>query len=228
MLQGIETSLGRGEALQEVVEPHWAMLVRPFLLTMAGVAIGLILVVYFPIKSPIVNWSATAVVAVAAAYFAVHFVSWRHEFMVISTKRVILQRGVVTRSTREIPLHKISDVTCRQSLLGRMIGFGSLDIDAEHADASEQLRYVAHPVEVRALLASMAFGHAHDDEETTSPSGTPNAPFLATASGVNLVDELERLTKLYRDGFINLDEFERSKKHLLGGAAPRDERRDRM
>lgn len=221
MLQGIETSLGRGEVLQEVIDPHWAMLVRPFLLTMAGVAIGLILVVYFPIRSSIVNWSATAAVAVAAAYFAVHFVSWRHEFMVISTKRVILQRGVITRSTREIPLHKISDVSCRQSLLGRMVGFGSLDIDSEHADASEQLRYVARPVEVRALLASMAFGRAHDDEPSTTTQVPPGSQVQGATSGVHLVDELERLTKLYTDGFINLEEFERSKRHLLGGDFPR-------
>jgi len=52
---------------------------------------------------------------------------WTDEF-VITNKRVIIKTGLIRRRTVELNLTKIESVNVDQSILGRILGFGSLQI----------------------------------------------------------------------------------------------------
>lgn len=52
---------------------------------------------------------------------------WTDEFA-ITNKRVIIKTGFISRRTVELNLSKIESVNVNQSVLGRIFGFGSLQI----------------------------------------------------------------------------------------------------
>ncbi len=52
---------------------------------------------------------------------------WSDEFA-ITNKRVIIKTGLISRRTVELNLTKIESVNVDQSILGRILGYGSLQI----------------------------------------------------------------------------------------------------
>ena len=52
---------------------------------------------------------------------------WSDEFA-ITNKRVIIKTGLISRRTIELNLSKIESVNVDQGILGRILGFGSLQI----------------------------------------------------------------------------------------------------
>ncbi len=52
---------------------------------------------------------------------------WTDEFA-ITNKRVIVKTGLIRRKTVELNLTKIESVNVNQSILGRILGFGSIQI----------------------------------------------------------------------------------------------------
>lgn len=52
---------------------------------------------------------------------------WTDEFA-ITNKRVIVKTGLIRRRTVELNLAKIESVNVNQSILGRILGFGSIQI----------------------------------------------------------------------------------------------------
>jgi len=52
---------------------------------------------------------------------------WSDEF-VITNKRIIVKTGIISRKTLEMNLNKIESVNVDQSILGRLLGYGTITI----------------------------------------------------------------------------------------------------
>lgn len=68
--------------------------------------------------------------------------------LAITSKRVIAKTGLVRRSTSEMFLDKIESIQVDQSVLGRMLGFGTVIVSGTGVH-SAPFRNVAHPLELR-------------------------------------------------------------------------------
>jgi len=66
----------------------------------------------------------------------------------VTSVRVILKTGLVSRNTYEIPLDKIEEVMVHQSFLGRMLGYGALSV---HGTGVAVIKFpvLGNPVKVR-------------------------------------------------------------------------------
>lgn len=67
---------------------------------------------------------------------------------VITNKRVIIKKGWLRIRTVEMGLNKIETVNVRQSLLGRIIGYGSITIVGS-GGTKETSHYIKNPIEFR-------------------------------------------------------------------------------
>lgn len=86
--------------------------------------------------------------------FAIH--AWWRSFtteIAVTTTRVIYKRGFIQRHTAEMNMDKVESVDVDQSLLGRILGYGTVDIKGTGASI-EQLKPVAHPLELRNAITS--------------------------------------------------------------------------
>ena len=68
--------------------------------------------------------------------WAVAYVRIRSTELAVTTKRLIVKHGFIRRNTIEININKVESIQVNQSLMGRMLGFGTLIIagtGASHA-----------------------------------------------------------------------------------------------
>ena len=72
---------------------------------------------------------------------------WTSEF-VITNKRVIIKTGLISRHTLEMNLSKIESVNVSQSIVGRILRFGSITIVGTGGSA-ETFHNIKNPVEFR-------------------------------------------------------------------------------
>ena len=82
--------------------------------------------------------------------------AWWHAFtteIAVTTHRVIYKRGFITRHTDEMNIDKIESVIVDQSILGRLLGYGTIDIRGTGA-GMERLKRIAHAIELRNAITS--------------------------------------------------------------------------
>ena len=72
---------------------------------------------------------------------------WADEF-VVTNKRVIVKTGLISRRTLEMNLNKIESVNVDQSILGRLLNYGTITIIGT-GGTKESFTNIAHAVEFR-------------------------------------------------------------------------------
>lgn len=75
------------------------------------------------------------------------FEQWTTE-IVVTNRRVVYKTGFVSRYTTEMNMEKIESVAVDQSLLGRMVGYGTIDVRGTGVGI-EQLTRIANPLALR-------------------------------------------------------------------------------
>ena len=102
--------------------------------------------------------TVVAVVGLIGALLYLGFViwDWRNQEWLITTRRVIRAEGVLNKSVSDSSLEKINDARLDQSFIGRIFGFGTLDIlTASEEAAAENLAdfpMIANPVEFKKTM----------------------------------------------------------------------------
>ncbi len=95
-----------------------------------------------------------AVFGVAAIFSAIHawFIRWTTE-IAVTDKRVIYKRGFIRRHTVEMNMDKVATVDVDQSILGRLLDYGSIRIvGTGGAPGIEHLDRVAQPLSLRTAI----------------------------------------------------------------------------
>lgn len=113
--------------------PHWKMLLLPVLafLVTIGLAAYLAALARNLTWAPIA-WILIAAVAVVAEVWLtlVPLVRWRTTHFVVTTRRVLVREGILSRKGIDIPMTRISSVQFRHTILERILGCGTLVIES--------------------------------------------------------------------------------------------------
>ena len=128
-----ESSLAAGEQPVLLLHPHWKTLIRPLLVTLLVVAVALVLEVVIPSGSgAAVERLVVAAVAILALmlWLMVPVLRWRTTTYELTTRRLKVRDGIVTRHGRDIPLARINDVSFEKGLLDRLLGSGRLVVES--------------------------------------------------------------------------------------------------
>ena len=115
------------------VHPHWKTLVRPLLVAVLVVAVALVLEVVIPSgTAAAVERLVVAAVAILGLmlWLIVPVLRWRTTMYELTTRRLRMRDGIVTRHGRDIPLARINDVSFRKGPLDRLLGSGQLVVES--------------------------------------------------------------------------------------------------
>lgn len=213
----LKQTLQDDEDLVLVIRMKWVRLVVPILVLILAFVAAMAIVVYLPqsVSFALRSYASVAVLVIGLGYFLYKWILWREEFIIITSKRVVLERGVFSRTTREIPLNKINDVLCRQSVLGRLLHYGNLEIASANATLPEILSAVPDPLSMRSTLASASVRSSVPNANHSGSRSDLRQDDTSRHKPTTLVGELERLSEMYRDGMISETEFRRAKNLLL-------------
>ncbi len=107
-------------------------MVRPSVVLLLIVAASITISLLLPHSMGGVVRLVIGLVALLAAliWFGVPFLRWRTTVYEVTTRRLRLREGILTRSGRDFPLNRISDVSFSQDLLDRMFGCGRLVVES--------------------------------------------------------------------------------------------------
>ncbi|WP_197024763.1 PH domain-containing protein [Cellulomonas sp. KRMCY2] len=143
-----DSLLAAGEKVVFSAHSHWKNLVVPVLVTAAAAAAATYaLLELFPSVQDDA-WQRWAVLAVAAvlvlAFGFWPFLGWLTSTDVLTTRRLISRRGILSREGKDIPIDRVHSVSYRRSLLDRMLGCGTLVVETAGNDSDIELYDVAH------------------------------------------------------------------------------------
>jgi len=85
------------------------------------------------IASRILKMSVLAVAAMAIAVLWLIFVwiRWQSTSYTLTDQRIKIETGVFSRQSKMIPIDRVQDCTTRMSVLGRMLGYGRVEVDGD-------------------------------------------------------------------------------------------------
>ena len=129
----VDPSLTQDEHLVLLLHPHWKTLIRPFAVAVLVIAVALIAEVLIPSNSAAaVERLVVAAVAILAVmlWLIVPVLRWRTTTYELTTRRMRVRSGIVTRHGRDIPLARINDVSFEKGLLDRLLGSGRLVVES--------------------------------------------------------------------------------------------------
>jgi uncharacterized membrane protein YdbT with pleckstrin-like domain len=134
---------------------HWVLFVKPVALILAGTVLTVVL---RQVAEPPWLWMVGAAVVLAGVgWWLVHYVEvMTSEFAVTST-RLILKVGLISRYTTELLLTKVESIGVQQGLTGRVLNFGDLTVTGT-GGAREVFRRVRDPIGFRNHVQQASLG----------------------------------------------------------------------
>lgn len=147
-----------GESM--VLQPlrkHWIVLVKGLWLpTVIGLVLLFIVYAAPTVLSALLHISSqsvgdirlvgTLIILLLWGFWAtVVYLQWSSASLTVTDQRVIVEYGVFTRDSKVIALDRVQDVSTTQSLLGRVLKYGLVEIDAAGVRGAETFDYCRSP-----------------------------------------------------------------------------------
>lgn len=146
--------LGQNEAVLYRARQHWMFLLRRGVVPLLAF-VAIFLVVYFLAKwTPEQPWIAWGylLLLIPAALFAWHVLQWRAKVYVVTNRRVARVAGVLSKNVKDSSLEKVNDIVLRQSVLGRMLKYGTIRILTASELGLNSMMMLAKPVEFKTAM----------------------------------------------------------------------------
>lgn len=112
--------LKEGEVEVIIENPSWLMLLSHVILTVITFLIWLPVLIYYILRRTTTRY-------------------------VITNMRVIREYGILSKSSKESPLDKINNVSHKQSLLGRILNYGDVQLQTASEMGATQFKFISAP-----------------------------------------------------------------------------------
>jgi uncharacterized membrane protein YdbT with pleckstrin-like domain len=166
-----------GENLVLKAHQHWIVIVKSLVFPIALLILMALIDIFFHTdsfrrdKKIIVT---LVVAAIAGLWLIVVWVRWQATSYTLTDQRINIETGVFSRSSKTIPIDRIQDCTTKQTLFGRMLGYGRVEVDAAGAQGAEVLDHLPNPGAFRDqvfMLSERRRGGASGAPAPANPSG---------------------------------------------------------
>ena len=209
----MRTNLKKDEKLLLITRQHWIKLALP-------VCAWLLLVILLLILKWFIFSTGFLIVLIAAIYPAYEYINWKYNLWAVTNIRVVDESGFFSRHSKESPLDKINNVEYAQSIWGRMLGYGDVDIQTA-AEMGETTYNLIHAPK----LLKDTITHAQEEYKKMQIGNQASQlaeaiartnPGTAAASTQMIADELHKLFDLLQKGAITNEEYIAQKNKLMG------------
>jgi uncharacterized membrane protein YdbT with pleckstrin-like domain len=150
-----DASLADDEEPVLLLHPHWKTLIRPLFVALLVVIVALVVEAVLPSGT---DATAARLVIGAVAILALMLwliapvLRWRTTTYELTTRRLRMRAGIVTRRGRDIPLARINDVSFERGLLDRLFGSGRLVVESAGEHGQILLADIPRVEEVQTTL----------------------------------------------------------------------------
>jgi uncharacterized membrane protein YdbT with pleckstrin-like domain len=124
------------------VRKHPAVLVKDIALVVGGLILAAVLSAVIGRKSGYALLGIWLAWGLLLAYFTYQVIEWFENYFVVTSQRMLLTSGLVTRKVAMMPLVKVTDMSFQRNFQGRLLGYGTFIL--ESAGQEQALRVVDH------------------------------------------------------------------------------------
>jgi len=152
----MRTKLREGEQKLFETRAHWVKVLKPFLIFLLALVLFILSMVLIPGDGSFdkfARWGAVIFLGLAACYFGYREWYRRRDIWAVTNLRVIDEKGIFSRYSKESPLDKINNLSYNQSILGRILNFGNVEIQTAAEDGATIYRQVAKPKQLKETIA---------------------------------------------------------------------------
>ncbi len=181
---------------------------RAVLAALVIVAVSLIMITKPDFR--LLGWVAVVIALVPFADVIRVVLVWMNERYIITNRRVMEVGGIINKHVRDSALEKVNDVDLKQSVVGRLLGFGTVQIITGSDIGVNMFHRISNPVRFKREMLN-AKEKLHGEEEDESLAGLP-----APHGKANIPDLIVELDELRQKGIISEAEFQAKKQDLLG------------
>lgn len=166
-----------GENLVLKAHQHWIVIVKSLVIPVVLLVIAGVVDLTVKSGTGIPHFRtivSLAAIAIAGVWLIVVWIRWQSTAYTLTDQRIKIETGVFGRSSKTIPIDRIQDCTTKQTLIGRMLGYGRVEVDAAGAQGAEVLDHLPHPGAFRDqvfMLSERRRGGASGVPAPANPSG---------------------------------------------------------
>jgi uncharacterized membrane protein YdbT with pleckstrin-like domain len=140
----VDSSLLPDEQIVYKATLHWTIFWQCWLIILIGIAS----LIFQPIVGGLI-------IFVGLLVGLRKFIEYKTSEFAVTTKRVIIKVGVFRRRTLELLLRQVEAISVDQTVLGRMLGFGSVTLTGT-GGVREVFHNISSPLEFRRQIHSQA------------------------------------------------------------------------
>jgi hypothetical protein len=161
------------ERVVSTVRMHPAAIISPVLLILvgailAGLATG---AAYGNRGLVLVIWLLWGVLFVRQGW---KVAIWWRRYFVVTENRLMLVTRLLFTNVEMMPLAKVTDLRLRESIFGRVLGYGEFIIESAGPEqALRRIRFVPHPPQIYLEILSLTFP---EKPAAAGPQGPPGSP----------------------------------------------------
>ena len=196
--------LNDGEELVLDRNPHWSFMLGAMFMSLAAVLVTIVIGA-FDLR---LVWIGLLVMLMALIGDVGRFLRWKTTQLVITTDRIIVRSGILSKQGLEIPLERVNNISFHQALWERMLGTGDLIIESAGENGHQPFTDVEDPSGVQNLI--------YRQMELATGNSSPGAvKDTKGSSSETIPEQISRLSELRDDGILSDEEFEKKKRQLL-------------
>lgn len=133
---------------------HWIIFWKPLVLVLSALGIMALGAIF---ESQVVVYIGLAVLAIAAVWGGMVLVRYVTTEFAVTNKRLIRKEGVLSHTSRELHLSKLESVQVEQTLIGRMLGFGTMIVSGT-GGLHHEFELIPHPLRFREVVQQQIEG----------------------------------------------------------------------
>jgi membrane protein YdbS with pleckstrin-like domain len=128
------------------VRRHQAVLIIPIAEAVGGLVAAFLLTGTLLRDNTPLRWVVWIAWTLLALHLIWEVVNWAVDYFVVTSQRIILTTGLLTRKVAMMPLGKVTDMSFQRSFAGRLLGYGEFIIEsAGQEQALRNIYYIPNP-----------------------------------------------------------------------------------
>ena len=144
---------------------HPAILIRPVAEVLGGLALAGLLSTTVGRSNDalmLVIWLAWLVLVVR---LLTKIYEWLENYFVVTSQRLLLATGILTRTVNMMPLGKVTDMSFKRSTMGRILGYGQFVVESAGQDqALRNIDHLPYPEQLYLEVCGLIFKGGDDDD----------------------------------------------------------------
>jgi uncharacterized membrane protein YdbT with pleckstrin-like domain len=203
----VEALLAENERIVVKTRQHWMVLASSFLGNLFAIVLiviltALLLILAGSFLGPL-PLLLLALLVLPALNFVRVFLDWWNEEYLVTNRRVIQVEGIINKHVIDSSLEKVNDVVLDQSVLGRLLDYGDIEILTASEIGVNKLHKIARPVKFKTEMLDQKESLGSDEH------------FGRRARHDDIPSLIAELDELRKQGVLTEAEFQQKKAQLL-------------